>query len=266
MSENFSTVADKYSEWSLAQKSAGDRLLDLLGISGEEDVLDLGCGTGKLTRKIRSLTLGEVVGADPSDGMIGNARVESGGHEITFENQSAESMFYSERFDVIFMNSAFHWIKDPDTVLYNCRRALKSGGRMGIQAPATSVYSPNFLDAIAVVRKAPETSSIFAGFVSPWYFLETAIDYKELFEAHGFNVATSTIEMVSGPYTPDDVFKIFYTGAAAGYLNQGYYSGRFDDEYKQNFIKIIKENFADQADQIGNVNLMFNRLYLVACK
>ena len=47
----FSFLAEKYEEIAFAQMTAAEILLDLLDIKGYEDVLDLGCGTGMLTRR-----------------------------------------------------------------------------------------------------------------------------------------------------------------------------------------------------------------------
>ena len=54
--EVFSKIATKYEQYSSLQKSAANFLLALLEIKGDEDVLDLGCGVGNLTRKIREMT------------------------------------------------------------------------------------------------------------------------------------------------------------------------------------------------------------------
>ena len=90
----------------IVQTSAGEKLLRLLNIGENEDVLDLDCGTGKLTAKIRGLTKGKVVGIDSSKEMIEKARRNVNAEFIV---KAAEEMdFYSE-FDVIFCNSAFQW-------------------------------------------------------------------------------------------------------------------------------------------------------------
>lgn len=67
---DFTTISNNYEHDSVIQKSAGDKIIDLVSINQEDDVLDLGCGTAYLTRKIRALTGGKVVGVDPSEGMI----------------------------------------------------------------------------------------------------------------------------------------------------------------------------------------------------
>jgi len=58
---DFSDIAVRYEDFSLVQRSAGDLLLNLLDIGSNEDVLDLGCGAGNLTRKIREITKGSIL-------------------------------------------------------------------------------------------------------------------------------------------------------------------------------------------------------------
>ncbi len=70
---DFSKIATKYEGYSSVQKSAAEILLNLLKIGNTDDVLDLGCGVGSLTRKIKEITNGKVVGIDPSEGMIKEA-------------------------------------------------------------------------------------------------------------------------------------------------------------------------------------------------
>ena len=67
-------------------------------------------------------------------------------------------------------------------------------------------------------------------------------------------------------HSAEEVFKIFSSGAIAGYLNQDYYSENIDDNYIKNFKEIIKQGFKQQADTKGYVELIFNRIFLVAVK
>jgi trans-aconitate 2-methyltransferase len=59
MPNEFSEIAKRYRETSLVQQSAAETLFRLLAIGGSEDVLDVGCGTGNLTKKIRVATSGQ---------------------------------------------------------------------------------------------------------------------------------------------------------------------------------------------------------------
>ncbi|WP_353683937.1 methyltransferase domain-containing protein [Thermodesulfovibrio sp. 3907-1M] len=262
---DFSKIATEYEEYATVQKSASEILLKLLKIRTNDDVLDLGCGTGHLTRKIRSLSNGNVVGVDPSEGMMREAIEKSKGLEIVYEIKSAEDIDYVESFDVIFCNSAFQWFKDPEKVIKNCYRALKRNGRIGIQAPAKKIYCPNFIEAVEMVKRDERTKEIFSHFKEPWFFLETAEEYKSLFEKCGFKVVFSKIETITTEHTPEDVLKIFSSGAIAGYLNQDYYNIKLTANYISVFKEIVRKAFEYQAKK-GMVKLKFNRIFLIAVK
>ncbi len=71
----------KYLQASSHQKDWGNRLIDELQLSGDEIILDLGCGEGTLTARLAALVpRGGVVGMDSSPQMIEAAR-ESGDPE-----------------------------------------------------------------------------------------------------------------------------------------------------------------------------------------
>jgi ubiquinone/menaquinone biosynthesis C-methylase UbiE len=263
---NFSEISASYERDSLVQRSASDQLFDLIKIEPFEDVLDVGCGTGNLTVKIVEQTKGKIAGLDASEGMIDQAIQNYSHLGIEFEVCPAEKITYQNVFNVIFCNSTFQWFKNPRRALEACRNALKPGGRMGIQAPARNVYSPNFVKAVDKVKVDPWLGKLFSSFQSPWYFLETPEEYAELFERAGFEVLHSRIDRIMSSYTPDEVYSIFDSGAAAGYLNQEFYGLPISDTYIYDFRKKIQEAFADQAKPDGCVDLTFFRIYLLARK
>jgi len=263
-STDFTDIAKRYESDSIIQRSAADKLLDLLAIKRDDDVLDLGCGTGNLTRKIRTLTSGNVVGIDASEGMISEAEGKRHGRAIAFENRNAGTLPYRDAFSVIFCNSTFQWFRDPVGVLANCHMALRNSGRMAIQAPAKTVYCPNFLTALEAVASDPRTAKTFAGFDPPWLFLNTVDEYAALFKQAGFSVPFARIEAIATVHSPEEVMSIFESGAAAGYLNQDHYSKPVDETYAQSFREIVRRSFQQQADRNGKVALLFNRIYLLA--
>jgi len=262
----FNGISSRYEKDSIVQRSAADNLIALLDIRQQDDVLDLGCGTGNLTRKLRLLTEGTVVGVDPSTGMILEAEAKRQGARITYDIQSAGTLNYQDRFSAIFCNSAFQWFRDPAEALKKCRAALKQGGRMGIQAPATREYCPQFLSAIDAVASDARTAKIFSGFKSPWLFLETAEAYAALFRQAGFTVPFAKMETISSAHSADEAMAIFESGAAAGYLNQEHYLTKTDEEFTKAFREIIRISFQRQTRQDGKIELVFNRIYLVAVK
>jgi trans-aconitate methyltransferase len=263
---DFTEIAKRYEKDSLVQKSASEQLFDLLKIKPADDVLDLGCGAGNLTKKIAEQTKGKVVGVDASEGMIAEAKKNYGGLGIHFEVFSVEDLNYTNSFDVIFCNSTFQWFKHPQAALKSCFNALRANGRMGIQAAGGKVYCPNFVEGTKKVAAHPDLGAHFAAFNSPWNFLATTKEYTALFEEAGFEVQHASIDQTSSYHTPEEVFKIFDSGASAGYLNQKYYSCPISDDYKTAFRRVMLESFKEQANADGKVNLVFHRIFLVAKK
>jgi len=264
---NFNTKAHLYEKNAIIQKLASDVLLSLLSIQDGEDVLDVGCGSGGVTKKIALLTNGSVVGTDISEGMI-NEAIHNGCDQqnLSYFVKDAECLGFSNTFDVIYCNSAFQWFPHPEKVLVQCFTALKPGGRMGIQAPATTMYCPNFIRAIEKVRTNPSTREIFNFFKNPWFFLEGAVEYRQLFRDCGFHTVQCEFKEESTRHTADEVYTIFQSGAENGYLNQSFYQVPLTDDYIETFRMLVKESIKEQSDESGIVNLKFVRVYLAAYK
>ncbi|WP_456329035.1 hypothetical protein [Archaeoglobus sp.] len=117
-----------------------------------------------------------------------------------------------------------------------------------------------------MVKKDERTGETFAHFKEPWFFLETAEEYTSLFEKCGFKVVFSKSETFTTSHTPEEVFRIFSSGAIAGYLNQDYYDVELTEDYISAFKEIVKKAFEQQSDESGLVNLKFSRIFLVAVK
>jgi len=56
------------------------------------------------------------------------------------------------------------------------------------------------------------------------------------------------------------------SGAIAGYLNQDFYDIEIEASYIDSFKEIVKNTFVQQANNQGEVMLVFNRIFLVAIK
>lgn len=264
---NFNAAAGIYESKALVQKAASEVLLGIAAVQKNEDVLDLACGTGDATRRIGRLTSGVVMGVDISEGMIreaiGSCDTPS---NVKYRVKDVEDLDFEGEFDVIYCNLAFQWFRNPHRVLESCLKALKPGGRMAIQAPATSGYCPNFIAALDKIRSSSDIGVIFESFKSPWLFLESAGDYRHLFEGCGFEVTHCEIRGEAADFQADQAYGIFQSGAENGYLNRDNYTPPLTDQYIESFRRLIRESLAEQSESDGAVRLEFFRVYLVACK
>jgi hypothetical protein len=74
------------------------------------------------------------------------------------------------------------------------------------------------------------------------------------------------IQATSARYSPEQVLKVFESGAAAGYLNASCYGSSLAEGYAESFRLILANAFRAQADGDGQVELVFHRIYLVAAR
>lgn len=103
--------------------------LEPLHLTGSTRVLDLGCGTGKLTRLLTT-TGADVIGVDPLESMTTAFRNQR--PDLNIVAATAESLpFRSSLFDVVTCASSFHWFAN-DRAVGEIHRVLGPGGRLGI--------------------------------------------------------------------------------------------------------------------------------------
>ncbi|MBY9005142.1 MAG: methyltransferase domain-containing protein [Candidatus Lokiarchaeota archaeon] len=263
---NFTEIAKDYQQKANVQKSNSDRLIEMLDIQQNHDVLDVGCGPGHITKEIRNRVNGYVLGMDPSQGMINEANKNYGHLNIEFQVQSAEEIDFKSQFDIIFISSAFQWFKNPEECIRNFYSALRNGGKIGIQAPATQNYCPMFIKAINQVKINENTQDIFSHYKNPWFFLETTDEYSQLFQKNGFQILLSELVEFKTKKTPKEIYSIFSSGAIAGYLNQEFYDIPINPSYINDFEEIVQESFRQQCPENSVCELMFNRIFLIAKK
>lgn len=97
-------------------------------------VLDVGCGTGDMLRRLASRGAARAVGLDSSGGMIEAARVlcESLGGIELHQGSAVELPFRDEEFDLVTSCIAFHHFPDPARSIAEMARVLRPGGRLYI--------------------------------------------------------------------------------------------------------------------------------------
>jgi trans-aconitate methyltransferase len=110
--------------------------LDGLDLSTPEQILDAGCGTGRVTAELlRKFLHSQVLAVDASENMLGMARttLQEFGERVTVEQHDLLELQASNKFDLIFSTAAFHWIKDHERLFSVLHRCLKPGGLLFAQ-------------------------------------------------------------------------------------------------------------------------------------
>ncbi|MDB5054591.1 MAG: methyltransferase, UbiE/COQ5 family [Bacilli bacterium] len=96
-------------------------------------VLDIGCGTGAITRGIAEAVgpNGHVVGVDSNPNLIEIARqTHAGTQGLTFETGDIYNLTYDEQFDIVTSARVLIWLSDPLNALKRMKSAAKIGGRI----------------------------------------------------------------------------------------------------------------------------------------
>ena len=156
--------ATDYAKNSSEQQKWARELIAKLNLRGDERVLDLGCGDGKVSAEIaQRLPRGEVVGVDLSREMIDFAQRTFDQLNLSFAHGDATSLTFNNAFDVIFSNAVLHWIYDHVPVLNGIRRALKRDGRILLQMGGRG-NAAGILAAVNEVACSEQWSPYFADF------------------------------------------------------------------------------------------------------
>lgn len=177
------------------------KIIEWLDPRPNEHLLDLGCGDGILTAKIKEQCT-YVCGLDGSPNLIEAAK-KSYGHlqgidwevkDCRYLDHLAQTSF--QRYDKIFSNAALHWIlRDPTTrqsVIRDCYSLLKPNG--------TFVFEMGGAGNVAEVHGALISALVHLGVsihdareACPWFFPSETL-MRQLLESERFRVEKSELQ------------------------------------------------------------------------
>lgn len=118
-------------------------LLDLVEPAPAMHILDLGCGTGALTRQAHDrFAAAATLGIDRSDTMLAKARADK---DIRFEQSEIRGFRPRRAPDLILSNAALQWLDDHPALFAELAALLAPGGQLAIQMPANHDYPTHVL-------------------------------------------------------------------------------------------------------------------------
>lgn len=135
------------------------RLMDIVEPSPSPDVLDIGCGTGRLLQRLANQYPGlRGTGLDFSPEMLRQAR-RTNRHRprlIFVQGNSAPLRFGNEQFDAVFSTFSFLHYPDPDQVFAEVHRVLRPDGVFYLVDPVI-----NEADQVVSVPISPDGMKIY---------------------------------------------------------------------------------------------------------
>ena len=173
--------AATYDRVAAPQTRWGSAVLDRLPLTGDETVLDAGCGSGRVTEMLAArLPRGRVVALDGSPAMVDEARrrLEPFGDRIDYVVADLNEPFAlpgGVLADAILSTATFHWVPDHAALFRNLAAVLRPGGRLVAQFGGAG----NIASVKAIV------ASIGDGWLGPAHY-ETVEATTERLAAAGF--------------------------------------------------------------------------------
>jgi len=129
-------------------------LLPLVRRYPDMQVVDLGCGTGELTRHLHErLGARETLGIDLSDAMLASCAAR-GGEGLRFVKGDFTQLAPEPQYDLVFSNAALQWAPDHEKLLTRLTAALTERGQLAVQVPANHDH-PSQTVAAAVAQELP---------------------------------------------------------------------------------------------------------------
>ena len=122
-------AADRQQQWML------ESYLSQIAFPPDARVLEIGCGTGAISRRLASWPqIGEVVGLDPSSVLLAKGEsLASDVANVSFKQGDGRNLsFEDESFDAVICHTTLSHVPNPSEVLAEARRVLRSNGYVAV--------------------------------------------------------------------------------------------------------------------------------------
>lgn len=237
--------ASSYHRVSTPHQDWGRAVLDRLELTGGETILDLGCGTGRITAALlERLPRGRVIAVDGSAAMVAAAREHLPAARVEVVRSDLLALDLTGRdgipADGAISTATFHWIADHDALFARVRAQLRPGAQFVAQCGGDgnlAVVRP-LVDGVAA---RPEFAGAFAGWRGPWHYA-TAEETAAKLGAAGFDVADCWLQ--PWPVTVEEPRAFYATVILGAHLD------RLAPDRRDAFVDAVMEVVPEELDYV----------------
>ena len=247
----YHSQAASYEAGSKNQQGVGIRMINMLNVEKGATVLDLGCGTGCLTKVLseRVGPEGKVVAVDPDGERLKIARENHSASNITYI-QADDQTFPQGQYDLIFCNIVIHWIRDKKAALERIYENLRPGGCFAFTTSDGVLPVPEI--GKEVFNKLVGPNFLNRIFKEKLMHLE-ASEYERLGSAAGFIQTSMTIQPDYPKWNNLDQ----YIDAMYGWFQGEFDPAEFDQEKFQEIKREYGNGPVTPSEPINHIHAMF---------
>jgi trans-aconitate 2-methyltransferase len=218
-----------------------------LPLSGDERVLDAGCGTGRVTELLAArLPRGRVVALDASTTMIEAARVRLAPFGDRIEYVVADlgrSLPLAEPVDAVLSTATFHWIADHDALFANLAAVLLPGGRLVAQCGGAG--------NIASVQRV--LAGLGDGWLGPVHFA-SPLDTTRRLDLAGFVDVECWLTDEPTRFEAGEPFETFLRTVILGAHTE-----RLPEDQRDAFVRTVAERLPEPVIDYVRLNIVARR-------
>ncbi|MFI4869305.1 MAG: class I SAM-dependent methyltransferase [Steroidobacterales bacterium] len=209
--------AHQYSANSAVQYRIAMAVLAEHTFSGDEAVLDVGCGDGKITHEIAlRVPKGRVLGIDSSESMIRFAQeTRAAQANLSFALKDVTNLPYANEFDVAVSTFCLQWVPDKLKAFRAVKNSLRPGGKMILLMP---FRNPEIASLRKEMTREASWKHYFVDYVDPSDCADD-VQYESYAERSGFTINSYLIDATSADFGSVAAFADF-VGAVTPHLDR----------------------------------------------
>lgn len=230
-------------------------LMNLIRAQKNMVIVDLGCGTGHLTKILHEThNANKTLGIDSSDAMLKeSASIKNS--KLDFQLMKIEDFSPQENFDLIFSNAALQWLPNHPQLLSNLAKHLTMHGQLAIQMPSNFDY-PTHIIAKELGNRPPFKEALSGGKLPAVLRPE---EYSQILYKLGFKKQIVRLQVYPILLDSSEAVVDWVKGSLLTY-----YQSRLSPDAYEAFLNIYREKVVEALGIVRPFFMPFKRLLIWA--